>query len=286
LADLWYMGSNFIKIIPRENIFAKDNIITMLENQRKKEIFRVMELPGTYAANRLGVWGIESVMGFHDNELKWYRGFRGGQSNENYIYTLKKGDFHNNPFLNLMNVKYIIGRQGGKGPIIYMENKGCLPRVFTAGCYKVADSSATFTQLRDTGFDYRNTVLLEKAPPEFIPEVSDSVDQIKSAGTANILEYNPNTYVIEADMKEAGFVVISDNYFPAWKALVDGEEHEIYKAYHTLRAVPLKKGKHKIELVYSSKYFNIGKIVTFISILILAGFFIGILLKAYKFTDK
>ncbi|MEW6042361.1 MAG: YfhO family protein, partial [Elusimicrobiota bacterium] len=269
LADLWYMNSNFIQTINKEEIFSKDNVISDLENRAKKDIFRVFELPGTYPANRLGVWGIQSIMGFHDNEIRWYREFKGGPSCENFMFRLKDGDYFNNPFLNLLNVKYIIGRQRGKGPVAFMENRGCMPRVFLLDKYEVIDSALITQRLMEQNFDYKNIVLLEKEPPDFIKASPfDSIDSAK-LGSVKIMEYNPNTYVINAQMARPGLLIVSDNYFPAWQAFVDGSQSEIYRAYGTLRAVPLKQGSHKIEFKYSSKYINIGKKATLFSFLIL-----------------
>ncbi len=274
--DLWYLDSHFIKLIKTNDIFYKDDLINRLSGESHRTPFRVLELPNTYPANRLGVWGIQSVGGFHDNELRWYREFRGGQSSENFLYKLREGNINDNPFLNLMNVKYIIYRPQGRGSVSYVENRGCLPRVFVAGHYQVTDTAQMLERLREPGMDYRNTVLLEKEPPDFTRAAGS--DSAAPAGTAVLAQYTPDHYVINADMKRPGFLVVSDNYFPAWKAKVNGQMQEIYRADYTLRAIPLTAGQHRVELFYSSRFFELGKRVTVLSFLVMIGIsaFLGI----------
>ncbi len=84
-----------------------------------------------------------------------------------------------------------------------------------------------------------------------------------------------NSMAVEAETERPGLLVLSENAYPAWKALVDGKEAKIYTADYIFRAIPLEKGKHKIELVYDSKPYNVGKtssILTGLFYLFILGF--------------
>jgi hypothetical protein len=48
-------------------------------------------------------------------------------------------------------------------------------------------------------------------------------------------------------------LVVADNWFPAWRASVDGAEAPVLRAYHTLRAVPVPAGEHVVEMSYRSE---------------------------------
>ncbi len=56
----------------------------------------------------------------------------------------------------------------------------------------------------------------------------------------------------------AGLLVLSEVYYPAWKAYVDGEPARLYVADHALRAVPVPAGEHTVELRYESVSLRIG----------------------------
>jgi hypothetical protein len=267
-ADLLRIDYKFMKLVNAKELLGGDSTLENLKKQKEKEIFRVFELPNAYPRlrNFMGVHGLESVVGFHDNELKWYREFRGGQGSENFIYKLRTGEINTNPFLNLMNVKYIIFRQPGK-PVGSAVNSRYMPRAFIASGYEILAEDKIIERIKDSTFDYRNTVILQESVPGFTPDKrSDS-----SAGTALVEKYTPNGYVIKADLERPGFLVISDNYYPAWKASVNGTEQKIYRANYTIQAVPLESGSHTVEIFYSSRLFNLGRSITFLCLLIILG---------------
>jgi hypothetical protein len=48
-------------------------------------------------------------------------------------------------------------------------------------------------------------------------------------------------------------LIVADNWFPSWRARVDGgEEMDVLRAYHALRAVPVPAGEHTVEMYYRS----------------------------------
>jgi uncharacterized membrane protein YfhO len=58
------------------------------------------------------------------------------------------------------------------------------------------------------------------------------------------------TLAVESDAPS--LLVVADNWFPAWRASVDGDEVEVLRAYHTLRAVPVPAGSSRVEMWYHS----------------------------------
>ena len=77
--------------------------------------------------------------------------------------------------------------------------------------------------------------------------------------------------------KENRLLVLSDTYYPGWKALVDGKPEKIYQANYAFRAVPLNAGTHKVEFVYDPVSFKLGAGVTLLGILGSVG--IGLFLR-------
>jgi uncharacterized membrane protein YfhO len=62
--------------------------------------------------------------------------------------------------------------------------------------------------------------------------------------------YEPDLVTVEAKLPRAGFLVLSDTYFPGWTAAVDGRETPIYRANYTFRAVALPAGAHTVTFSY------------------------------------
>jgi hypothetical protein len=55
---------------------------------------------------------------------------------------------------------------------------------------------------------------------------------------------------IEASMACQGMVVVGNNFFPGWRARVDGTPTQIYEAYSFLQGVVVPSGRHRIRLHY------------------------------------
>ena len=57
-------------------------------------------------------------------------------------------------------------------------------------------------------------------------------------------------------------LVLSEVYYPAWKAYIDGCPAPIYRADHLLRAIPVPAGEHTVELRYESWTLRAGMAIS------------------------
>jgi hypothetical protein len=241
---------------------------------------RVFTLPGALKQNGEGVHGLEGVGGFHDNELRWYREFRGDRDDRNYFEKIlafspdgqpyldaEKID-QGNAFLDIANVKYLLVRNG-RG-LVAVENRNAFGRVSFAPNYAVIDSSRTIEALRRTAFNYRTTVALtgqpSLKPAENIP---DSAAERLPPFSAEWLRYSPNNRVVKVTAPQDGFLRIAEVYYPGWKVLIDGKRAPVYRADGAWMAVYLPHGAHKVEITARSPYFGKAALVTFPVLLLL-----------------
>lgn len=73
-----------------------------------------------------------------------------------------------------------------------------------------------------------------------------------SVGTTHIRTYQHNEVVIETNNKEVGFLVLTDTFYPTWKASICNERAEdcqkakIYQTDYAFRGVIVPKGKHTV----------------------------------------
>ncbi len=66
-----------------------------------------------------------------------------------------------------------------------------------------------------------------------------------------------------------GLLMLSEVYYPAWKAYVDGEPAPLYRADHLFRAVPVPAGEHTVELRYESRSLRVGTAISLLTVLAL-----------------
>jgi uncharacterized membrane protein YfhO len=81
--------------------------------------------------------------------------------------------------------------------------------------------------------------------------------------------YEADRIRLETTTGASGLLMLSDAYYPAWKAYVDGRAVPLYVADHVLRAVPVPAGEHTVELRYESSPLRVGLAVSLISYLAL-----------------
>jgi hypothetical protein len=266
VADLFRVDAYFYKLVrPSDYISQSDPLLMSLSGRQKQEMFRVFPVPGHLGNSDAQLHGLESVSGFHDNELKWYREFRGGPQGRNFLYLLQQRKIEGNPFLDLLNTRYIIYRPGQNRPLTYQENKGYMPRAFCVSDYAVVREQEIVGTLRDPAFPYRTKVLLEEDPPAYVPAAPDT-GVSGPAGTVTRIKYDGEKRTYEVNMARPGFLVLSEVYVPYWRAFENGKEKKVLKTDLALMSVPLQAGKHAIVMEYRSPYIKKGAVLTFLSI--------------------
>ena len=136
------------------------------------------------------------------------------------------------------------------------------PRPFAQMVYKVrvADSDeAARAILADSNFDARHTIILQKAPNQFL---ADSNGQ---NATATVTEYKPESFTIDVKTPSDGLLSIANVDYPGWQATVDGQASEILRAYGALQAVAVPAGEHTVRLIFDPISYHIGAVLSIIT---------------------
>jgi hypothetical protein len=286
LIDVLRVDSYFIKTVDPRPYFYDEQGIADLQTEMAIEPFRCFALPGTFGEqNAEGIHGLEGVGGFHDNELRWYRDFRGDQQDRNY-YTnllgfqsdgrpylkpenLKSG----NAFLNLANVRYYLFRQGQS--LIKISNEGALGRLSFASGYLVLDSNQIVQNFIEQKIDYRKVVCLLEEPKQ--KPAASPVDTIVRPITVIWKAYTPNFRKAVVAVPGDGFLRISEVYYPGWEVHIDRQPARIYRADLAWMAVNITKGEHTVEMMPHSLYLKKAEIVSYplMALLFLYWFVIG-----------
>lgn len=85
-----------------------------------------------------------------------------------------------------------------------------------------------------------------------------------------LVQWTPERVLFQASLRERGFLLWRESYYPGWRALVDGVPTEVVPAYGVFQAVPLPPGEHTVELAYDPASLRLGAIVSLGSIALLA----------------
>lgn len=133
----------------------------------------------------------------------------------------------------------------GRSGIKVFEDRAAYPRVWAVHqAVSLADSSALLPALTAESFDGRRAVLLTGAPAPQMGNCQAVEENVQMP------YHGPNQLTITADLRCRGMVILTDAWFPGWRATVDGKPARIYQVYGGVRGVMVDAGSHVIQMNY------------------------------------
>lgn len=193
----------------------------------------------------------------------------------------------NSDILALANVNYfVLPEQSNVGPqpvydaevqILPMSSAvpvpSALPRAYLAYQWTVkprGDHKAIFDIIKNFRLQAAAHVVIENVFNEKLPTSASS-----RLGIAPVQEKKrwANGVILKAQADQSCVLVLSDTYYPGWKAWIDGKPAKIYPANYLFRAVFLPAGEHEIVFRFIPFWFYAGLGVTMISVMVWIGFF-------------
>jgi hypothetical protein len=135
-------------------------------------------------------------------------------------------------------------------------------------------------RLVDSSFDPDREILLHEAADSVHPSVDEVLDDAPSnaaasgsttltAGRAVVTREDSRQVVIEAEAPADGFLLLTDTFYPGWRAQVDGIPTPIYRANISVRGIQLPKGRHEVRFTYDAPGFWRGLQITLLAVSIL-----------------
>jgi len=275
-------GSYFIQYVSKQDYYAPHPVIDFIKND--KEYPRVKLGPQNGLLNNIAT-----------NQFKYYGvlcwdspASRLPVYYKNFMEVIGKNDFLK--FMDVTGIKYLISAQPLSEPIfqevfnsygIYVyQYVNYIPHVYTIANYQVVKNSDEMLKLlANPQFSVRERLLLDGEPGI----VASQQVQLTNEGL-NISKYTNNEIRIVSSKNYDSILVLSDYYFPGWKAYVDNSETRIFRANYLNRAIKLPKGEHIIRFVYEPSM--MGLYITLVTWIILIIFLLLLGYKTYKRKDK
>lgn len=290
IVDLFWASGQFNPTFNRSGVFPKTEMTSLIQSLPPG---RVLVVPSDLETNRrvasdapdkiiappntLLPYRISTVSGKNQQFPRWYREYASliePQLNLSHVVF----DQYRSPFFDLLNVRYVMThesaapldgyelRSSSEGVSLY-ENKAAMPRAFFSKSATAVNTAAeSLALMRDPNFDARKQTVVEgpSAPQR----------EFAGGGSAAIVEDKRNRVVIDIDNEREGLLVLSDNFYPGWRAAIDGAPTPILRANHTMRAVNVPAGRHVVSFAFmpatffNSMYASLAVAVLVIAILI------------------
>ena len=216
---------------------------------------------------RYGLTG--SRTSFFHNSIGGYHAAKPRRFEELYKFFEERGV---EPFLNMMNVKYIINSdEEGLKPY---KNPSTFGNAWFVSELKKVSSPDSIFNFFDSNDLKKTAVIIKNSYKEELPEKynKDSLAYIKLVKSKpNYLEYSFNS-------KEDQLIVFSENFYPdGWTLKVDNEFKEILNLNYILRGAYVKSGIHKLVFEFNPKIIKVGTNIRWLTLIFFISFLIGLL---------
>ncbi len=135
--------------------------------------------------------------------------------------------------------------------------EGALSHLQLVGQYYVIPGRDNMlAALNSPDFDPRRMVLLESEP-------AITPGGVSGAGWAKVVDSSTDEMTIEAELQSPAILLITDAYSKHWRAeALPGSSQDSYTvmpANHTLRAIPMSAGHHRLRMFYSPWGYRVGQ---------------------------
>lgn len=282
-ADLVTASFAFLPFCKPGEIFPPAATFDFL--RKDPEPHRVASLGRAYGASFEGMYGLQSATGYTVLLRRLTRFLTPLGMRDDYPYLdAEKVAATDTRILDLANVKYLaattwnssaqlLAAQPDRFRLVFsdvsirvFENLRSLPRAFLVPTWGVrvipGGDRPELLAIREGDFDPRKTVILPSAPPP-----TGLGTPAENPGVTAYAQ-GVNAVALTARVIEPSLLVVSQMYYPGWRAIVDGRDAPLLRADYALVAVALAPGVHEVRIVYDPASFRVGAWLSLAGVLV------------------
>ncbi len=233
------------------------------------------------------VYGIQDINGFNSLQPRRYTDYLFGPQIQDvsYGHLFDERLFQpESPILSSLNVKYLlvpayndphIGSNFrqifANDAVRVYENTQVYPRAYFVNRVRSErDPSVVLQTVTAAGFDGRREALIEAADAPALPPTSAAAQP----ATVSFTRYTSDQITLATSTAEPRFLVLSEMYFPGWRAYLDGVEIPIYRANYLFRGVVVPAGQHTLVYAYRPTSVLVGAAISLLALAIATGLLI------------
>jgi len=263
LLDLWGFWRTVIQPVPVEESAYWRIVSDVIEDEEGRVLPWGL---GIFEHNKGMAWDVENVFGYDPLELERYHTFTTAVADPRaraydllhtrYLVATAEMDFPEEA-----GAPNLLDQRDG---IWVYERPTALPAAWLVHQVEVLEPQLLLDRINDADFDPQVVALLEKRPACDLTE-PDQPDSVRFYRAGN------NRVELDVDAGGGALLVLSEPYYPGWRATVDGAPAPVFETDYVLRGVCIPPGRHQVVFSFSPSSLRTGAWVSLASLLIVAG---------------
>lgn len=283
-ADLWTILRLYWAFsAPAAQLYASDPAIDYMKHAQQPA--RVMAVQLAYpvrdpnlTGDGLMVHGVRNVLGYHGNQLGRYDKLLHREEGYSQLGNPNAWHLLNARFLLadvddvsrlLPDAKKILGpvKDAAGVSVSLFSLAGENPYAWVVPVIVKASDDAVLGTVLDQRFDVRRAGLFDSASAVHgAAKVTALPDPLPIRASVSRYEAGHVTMHLDAPAPAGSALIVSENYYPGWKATINGREAVTARADYTLIGVPLPEGARDVDLLFTSPAYVQGKVITLIAL--------------------
>jgi len=275
--DLWSVDRQFFTFSARASSqFADDAVTTYLK--KVPPPYRVIDGGNSYGQSILMAYRIPNAMGYHGFQLQRYNELVGAKDGYRNLLTPQMFDLLSIRYLILPDTQPVSGFHlvvppsptafGTTATLYESDTVPAYARVLPVSA-KLTEDQGLATVI-DPRFPISTVALLPDTSTATSPTATPPfpTPQVK----ATVTEWSAGAMRIALTGAEAATsqLLVSENWYPDWRAEVDGKPGIVRRADHTLISVDIPPGAKSVRLWFESATYARGKVISLVSLLLAA----------------
>ncbi len=302
VVDLWLATGRFNPVVDKQLLEFTPPAVTTLQEEASQELGRVTSFESaatskTLNANLAWRYGLQDVRGYDSIIPRQYVAYMEAIEPQGQLLYNRISPFYdpaslNDPRTHLLGVRWVVTELTldvpgwslvHDGDVKIYRNTNALSRAFVVNQAEVVPPDQVLDRLAQV--DLRTTVLLDDpSASEFVAALPTTT--VSSTVPVTITSYRPNEILLDVDLDAPRWLVLTDAYFPDWKAYVrprGGSERDetplaVWRANGNFRTVYLETaGAQTVRFKYAPRSFQLGlftSFVAFMGLLLLVGWWL------------
>ena len=289
-ADLWVNARPFWTYTTLDKtLYRPDAIVERIkagpQPTRVLDIASVMRQP-VYPGNVLMSMDVPQLLGEHGLEMRYFDDVLGGHNAWRNL-----GNVH---LWDMFAVRWVIapsrvqgldsipgykrvqqGTTSSGAPADLYERTAPVPYAQVVTAALAIDSGQILTALTDPRLAFDRLVLLDVREGVTTPQLTQLPPPSTSRASFQHWEPGRMTIALDPALAEPSCLVVSENWYPDWRATVDGSPAKVYRGNWTLITVAVPAGARRVELAFVSNAYRRGKLLSMVSALVAMGLVIA-----------